>query len=90
MNMEIPLDVTDKKGTVENIECAHSGESSSTTVQGHSDGSVAEHNHLMSGRTQRFKVYKRRWFGLLQLTLMNIIVSWDVSTTETAVLFITH
>lgn len=26
-----------------------------------------------------YKVYKRRWFGLLQLTLMNIIVSWDVS-----------
>jgi len=27
-----------------------------------------------------YKVYKRRWFGLLQLTLLNIIVSWDVST----------
>ena len=27
----------------------------------------------------RYKVYKRRWFGLLQLTLLNIIVSWDVS-----------
>lgn len=25
-----------------------------------------------------YKVYKRRWFGLVQLTLMNIIVSWDV------------
>ncbi|CAK7226194.1 hypothetical protein SBRCBS47491_006148 [Sporothrix bragantina] len=24
-----------------------------------------------------YKVYKRRWFGLLQLTLLNIIVSWD-------------
>ncbi|CAJ2505311.1 Uu.00g127050.m01.CDS01 [Anthostomella pinea] len=24
-----------------------------------------------------YKVYKRRWFGLAQLTLMNIIVSWD-------------
>ncbi|KAM7224155.1 Major facilitator superfamily domain containing protein [Rhypophila decipiens] len=24
-----------------------------------------------------YRVYKRRWFGLLQLTLMNIIVSWD-------------
>lgn len=28
-----------------------------------------------------YKVYKRRWFGLLQLTLLNIIVSWDVSST---------
>jgi len=25
-----------------------------------------------------YKVYKRRWFGLLQLILLNIIVSWDV------------
>ncbi|KAK4190853.1 major facilitator superfamily domain-containing protein [Podospora australis] len=24
-----------------------------------------------------YKVYKRRWFGLIQLTLLNIIVSWD-------------
>lgn len=24
-----------------------------------------------------YKVYKRRWVGLLQLTLLNIIVSWD-------------
>lgn len=28
-----------------------------------------------------YKVYKRRWFGLVQLTLLNIIVSWDVSGT---------
>ena len=26
-----------------------------------------------------YRVYKRRWFGLVQLTLLNIIVSWDVS-----------
>ncbi|KAK4457830.1 major facilitator superfamily domain-containing protein [Cladorrhinum samala] len=25
----------------------------------------------------KYKVYKRRWFGLVQLTLLNIIVSWD-------------
>ncbi|KAI0183199.1 major facilitator superfamily domain-containing protein [Xylaria flabelliformis] len=24
-----------------------------------------------------YKVYKRRWFGLAQLTLINIVVSWD-------------
>lgn len=24
-----------------------------------------------------YKVYKRRWFGLVQITLLNIIVSWD-------------
>lgn len=27
-----------------------------------------------------YKVYKRRWFGLIQLVLLNIVVSWDVST----------
>jgi MFS transporter, FLVCR family, MFS-domain-containing protein 7 len=26
-----------------------------------------------------YKVYKRRWFGLVQFTLLNIVVSWDVS-----------
>ena len=26
-----------------------------------------------------YRVYKRRWFGLVQLVLLNIIVSWDVS-----------
>ena len=26
-----------------------------------------------------YRVYKRRWFGLAQLVLLNIIVSWDVS-----------
>jgi FLVCR family MFS transporter 7 len=27
-----------------------------------------------------FQVYKRRWLGLMQLVLLNIVVSWDVST----------
>lgn len=27
-----------------------------------------------------YKVYKRRFFGLFQLALLNVIVSWDVST----------
>lgn len=31
------------------------------------------------GTVEFFKVYKRRWFGLVQLTLLNIVVSWDVS-----------
>ncbi|KUI69567.1 Major facilitator superfamily domain-containing protein 7 [Cytospora mali] len=29
------------------------------------------------GTVYVYKVYKRRWFGLVQLTLLNIIVSWD-------------
>ncbi|KAF3761324.1 MFS general substrate transporter [Cryphonectria parasitica EP155] len=29
------------------------------------------------GTYQFYKVYKRRWFGLVQLTLLNIVVSWE-------------
>ncbi|KAF2657942.1 MFS general substrate transporter [Lophiostoma macrostomum CBS 122681] len=50
------------------------------------------HGHDESGRRRRrswfgrngqsyshthFRVYKRRWFGLAQLVLLNIVVSWD-------------
>ncbi|UNI18277.1 hypothetical protein JDV02_004554 [Purpureocillium takamizusanense] len=35
------------------------------------DGSVA------NGSSTEYRTYKRRWFGLVQLTLMNIVVSWD-------------
>lgn len=28
-------------------------------------------------RPGAYRVYKRRWFGLIQLTLLNIVVSWD-------------
>lgn len=27
-----------------------------------------------------YRVYRRRWFGLAQIVLLNIIISWDVST----------
>jgi hypothetical protein len=33
---------------------------------------------IRSGQMVGYKVYKRRWFGLAQLVLLNIIVSWDV------------
>jgi hypothetical protein len=31
-----------------------------------------------------YRVYKRRFFGLFQLVLLNIIVSWDVSCSSTS------
>lgn len=31
-----------------------------------------------NGGQTLYKVYKRRWFGLTQLVLLNIVVSWDV------------
>ncbi|KAH6900746.1 major facilitator superfamily domain-containing protein [Thelonectria olida] len=41
---------------------------------GEGGGSVTE------GVSTEYRTYKRRWFGLAQLTLMNIIVSWDWMT----------
>lgn len=41
--------------------------------EGERDGSIRQ------GASTEYRTYKRRWFGLIQLTLMNIIVSWDVS-----------
>ncbi|KAI1482111.1 MFS general substrate transporter [Daldinia eschscholtzii] len=32
---------------------------------------------IENGNSVTYKVYKRRWIGLIQLTLLNIIVSWD-------------
>jgi MFS transporter, FLVCR family, MFS-domain-containing protein 7 len=39
---------------------------------------AGEGSEVPGGRV--YKVYKRRWFGLVQLVLLNIIVSWDVSS----------
>jgi hypothetical protein len=50
---------------------------------GSTDGAADERsrNGSTSGPdgAREFKVYKRRWFGLVQLVLLNVIVSWDVS-----------
>ena len=35
-------------------------------------------NHSSYSHTH-YRVYKRRWFGLVQLVLLNIVVSWGVS-----------
>lgn len=32
-----------------------------------------------SGGDVDYKVYKRRWFGLIELTLLSLLVSWEVS-----------
>ena len=35
--------------------------------------------HVSTGENHvEYKVYKRRWFGLGQLILLNIVVSWGV------------
>lgn len=35
-------------------------------------------NTELQTEPHKHRVYKRRFFGLLQLVLLNIIVSWDV------------
>ena len=37
-----------------------------------------EEDAPMNGRHTEYRVYKIRWFGLTQLILLNIVVSWDV------------
>jgi hypothetical protein len=41
--------------------------------------SEADASQPHNGAGVEYRVYKRRWFGLFQLVLLNIIVSWDVS-----------
>ncbi|EQL03111.1 hypothetical protein G6O67_008234 [Ophiocordyceps sinensis] len=35
------------------------------------------HGSFAHGHSIEYRTYKRRWFGLVQLSLMNIVVSWD-------------
>ncbi|KAK1759537.1 major facilitator superfamily domain-containing protein [Echria macrotheca] len=68
------------------------GETTSSSAGGGGGGGVPRHIPTVDGATPvriggedgiaapaggDYKVYKRRWFGLIQLTLLNIIVSWD-------------
>lgn len=45
--------------------------------------SVYHIDSLGNGSPVEYRTYKRRWFGLIQLSLMNIVVSWDVSLVST-------
>ena len=50
----------------------------------HGDGGLGGRGrggHHRSYSHTHFKVYKRRWFGLVQLVLLNVVVSWDVCVT---------
>jgi FLVCR family MFS transporter 7 len=83
-------DGTSYREQVADMEPARNGESSSAQ-RGGDAGEESEPATRESGRRwwnrgqagtyshSHFKVYKRRWFGLAQLVLLNIVVSWDVS-----------
>lgn len=46
---------------------------------GNGDSGTLEGGSIVQRADVEYKVYKKRWFGLVALTLLNIIVSWDVS-----------
>jgi hypothetical protein len=72
-------EVTSQDGLLE-----ESGEHGRATGAGPDNRGAPQDNDASVERTLRtgggeFKVYKRRWFGVVQLVLLNTIVSWDVS-----------
>lgn len=56
-----------------NITRVFSSRESSKRLQTHS-----EIEDTAMGHATDYKVYKRRFFGLGQLVLLNVVVSWDV------------
>lgn len=56
----------------------HATDAKSTTVP---HISSVEQTATSATTSPAYRVYKRRWFGLVQLILLNIIVSWDVCRT---------
>ena len=63
------------------------GELEATRTRSTSEGDEVA---LASGQNVVYRVYKIRWFGLTQLILLNIIVSWDVSRIVTSVQYTTR
>lgn len=53
---------------------------SDLTLQERDGSGDGERVSVHQGASTEYRTYKRRWFGLAQLTLMNIIVSWDWMT----------
>jgi hypothetical protein len=73
-NLEALREVTSEDELLED------GEEERATRGGEAPGS-AERTHDADARRNvgEYKVYKRRWFGVVQLVLLNTVVSWDVS-----------
>lgn len=67
-------------GEIEGLTEIRSDEDLLPEERGNPDGPGREELAQREGGDIKYKVYKRRWFGLVQLVLLNIIVSWDVST----------
>ncbi|KAH7130974.1 major facilitator superfamily domain-containing protein [Dactylonectria macrodidyma] len=55
-----------------------SADSKTEPLQGYAlqDYPVETNSSFVEGTSVTYRTYKRRWFGLIQLTLMNIMTSW--------------
>jgi len=54
--------------------------SSSSAQRTHDADASIESSAPRRRNVGEYKVYKRRWFGVVQLVLLNTVVSWDVSS----------
>ncbi|TEA18962.1 MFS-type transporter EF102 [Colletotrichum sidae] len=62
------------------LRIAESGNGSANAATAAARGGNAgadDGGSVLEGTAIEYRTYKRRWFGLAQLTLLNIIVSWD-------------
>ncbi|KAF6830734.1 major facilitator superfamily transporter [Colletotrichum plurivorum] len=58
-------------------EYVHDGETAASRDGAAAASGAGDDNSVLEGTTTEYRTYKRRWFGLAQLTLLNVIVSWD-------------
>jgi hypothetical protein len=95
MGSKVRVRSTKEKNAVRNTQSSASGDPDALTEVTSNDGLLSEEdggreagrgveggaavNGEAAPGAGTFQVYKRRWFGLFQLALLNIIVSWDVS-----------
>ncbi|KAK3905196.1 major facilitator superfamily domain-containing protein [Staphylotrichum tortipilum] len=71
---EVPIEMGAVMGNYATATATTTGsDAPQRCVSGATDDAAAE----AGDSTVQYKVYKRRWFGLVQLALLNIIVSWD-------------
>ncbi|KAM0276366.1 hypothetical protein ACHAQH_006814 [Verticillium albo-atrum] len=68
------LSLADKTDT---IELQLRATQSSANPKDHLDIDRDGRDSIADGQVTDYRTYRRRWFGLAQLTLLNIVVSWD-------------
>lgn len=84
------------KGTTQVEEDVYETPQGSSSRAVEENGATSETRRGFFGRPKpkqtyshaHFKVYKRRWLGLAQLVLLNIVVSWDVSRQQETMFFV--